>query len=118
MTPTPHVDDGIVAQEAAASDPIEDLLGEPFRVDSITEVAAPQGGEGIWQRYVIVQGSNTINGLRAGTQSEVSLEVEIMVQRLNDRFRKGKLPPAGSYGRKAPPRVAHPNTAWVPPSAK
>jgi hypothetical protein len=118
MTPSAHVADEIVAQEAVASDSGEELLGEPFRVDSITEVAAPQGGEGIWQRYVIVRGSNTINGLRAGTQAEVSLEVEIMVQRLNDRFRKGKLPPAGSYGRKPPPQAGLPKTASVPPAAK
>ena len=118
MTSTPHVDDDIVAQEPVASDSNEEFLGEPFRVDSITEVAPPQGGEGVWQCYVIVQGSNTITGLRAGTQSEVSLEVEIMVRRLNDRFRKGKLPPVGSYGRKPPPQVTRPKTASVPPSAK
>jgi hypothetical protein len=86
--------------ESTALDPGQDLLGEPFRIDSITAAPPPEGGEGIWHRYVIVQGTNTICGLRAGTQAEVNLEVIMMVERLNDRFRKGKTPLGGDPARK------------------
>jgi hypothetical protein len=74
-----------------------DLLGEPFRVDSIVEAPAPRGGEGVWHQYVIVQGTNRIDGLRAGTRSEVSLHVEGVVAHLNERFRKGKAGAADGY---------------------
>jgi hypothetical protein len=60
----------------------------PFRLDSVTEVAAPEGQDGIWQRYVITQGANTIVGLRAGAHGEVSLLLEQDVERLNLRFSK------------------------------
>jgi hypothetical protein len=86
--------------ECLAADPARDLLGEPFRLDSISEVPAPEGGEGVWQRYVIVQGTNTINGLRAGTRAEVSAQVESLVERLNERFRKGKAGLVGTPDRK------------------
>jgi len=66
----------------------DDLLGDPFRVDSITEVPAPDGRDGIWHRYVIMQGSNMITGLRSGTRDEVSSTLEKLVERLNERFRK------------------------------
>ena len=66
----------------------DDLLGDPFRVDSITEVSAPEGRDGIWQRYVIMQGANMITGLRSGTRYEVSSALEKLVERLNERFRK------------------------------
>jgi hypothetical protein len=74
-----------------------DLLGEPFRVESIVEAPAPLGSEGVWHRYIIVQGTNRIDGLRAGTHSEVSLHVEGLVAQLNERFRKGKAGSADSY---------------------
>jgi hypothetical protein len=93
---------GIPSQSVTA-DPTAELLGEPFRLDSITEAPAPDGGEGIWQHYVIVQGTNTINGLRPGTRSEVSRQIEEMVERLNDRFRKGKAGSVGTSGRYPPP---------------
>ena len=95
--------------ENVASAPARDLLGEPFRLDSIRDVPAPEGGEGVWQQYVIVQGTNTIIGLRAGTRSEVSLQVEGMVERLNERFRKGKVPPAEGPGRKPSFRPGRPS---------
>jgi hypothetical protein len=70
-------------------DPTQDLLGAPFWIASIIEVPPPEGAEGVWQRYVIMQGSsNTITGLRSGTRLEVSMLVESMVQRLNERFEK------------------------------
>jgi hypothetical protein len=66
----------------------QDLLGQPFRLDSITEVPPPEGGEGIWHKYVITQGSNTITGLRSGTRWDVRVFVESMVGRFNERFEK------------------------------
>jgi hypothetical protein len=95
--------------ENVASAPGSDLLGEPFRLDSISDVPAPEGGEGVWQQYVIVQGANTIIGLRAGTRSEVTLQVEGMVERLNERFRKGKAPLAEGPGRKPSFRPGRPS---------
>lgn len=68
--------------------PTQDLLGDPFRLDSITEVSPPDGHEGSWYRYVIMQGSNTITGVRSGTRWEVSLTLESLVERLNERFKK------------------------------
>ena len=59
-----------------------------FRIDSIAEAPAPEGKEGVWHSYVIMQGSNAITGLREGSLSEVSLRVEQMVERLNQRFTK------------------------------
>ena len=98
--------------------PTRDLLGEPFRLDSISEVAAPEGAEGLWQQYVIVQGTNTIKGLRAGTHAEVNVQVESMVERLNERFRKSQTGLAGSTGRKPPPRVGRQDAAArTPPAA-
>ena len=60
----------------------------PFRLESVDEVAPPQGQEGVWQRYVITQGANTIVGMRAGLHSEVSLLLAEYVERLNMRFAK------------------------------
>jgi hypothetical protein len=99
------------AGDAVMSGATRDLLGEPFRLDSISEVAAPEGAEGLWQQYVIVQGTNTIKGLRAGTRAEVNLQVESMVERLNERFRKSQTGLTSSTGRKPPPRVGRQDTA-------
>ena len=60
----------------------------PFRLASITETTPPDGSEGIWHRYVIAQGANTITGMRSGTRVEISLQLENMVERLNERFGK------------------------------
>ena len=60
----------------------------PFLLESVDEVAAPEGQDGVWQRYVIRQGANTIVGTRAGTHSEVSVLLEQYVERLNMRFAK------------------------------
>ena len=106
------------AGDAVLPGPTRDLLGEPFRLDSISEVPAPEGAEGLWQQYVIVQGTNTIKGLRAGTHAEVNLQVESMVERLNERFRKSQTGLAGSTGRKPPPRVGRQDVAArTPPAA-
>ena len=89
-------------------DQARDFLGEPFRLHSIVDAPAPEGSEGVWQQYVIVQGTNTINGLRPGTRSEVSVQIESMVEHLNQRFRKGEARLVGSPGRKAPPSAHRP----------
>jgi hypothetical protein len=99
------------AGDAVLPGPMRDLLGEPFRLDSISEVPAPDGAEGLWQQYVIVQGTNTIKGLRAGTRAEVNVQVESMVERLNERFRKSQTGLTGSTGRKPPPRVGRQDAA-------
>ena len=61
----------------------------PFKIESIVKAAAPGGAEGPWHRYVISQGTNTIEGVRAGTHAEVTTLVNEMVERLNER-REGK----------------------------
>jgi hypothetical protein len=61
----------------------------PFKLESIAKTSAPTGAEGMWHRYVISQGANTIEGVRAGTHAEVTTLVHDMVERLNDR-REGK----------------------------
>jgi hypothetical protein len=61
----------------------------PFKLESIAKAAAPGGAEGMWHRYVISQGKNTIEGVRAGTDAEVTTLVHDMIERLNER-REGK----------------------------
>jgi hypothetical protein len=71
---------------------METVIALPFTVDSISRTAAPDGAEGVWHSYVISQGPNTIAGLRAGTQTEVRMQLNEMVERLNER-RMGKTRP-------------------------
>ncbi len=66
----------------------------PFRVDSISKAAAPEGSDGPWFTYVISQGTNMISGVRAGGLAEVTSMVGEMVERLNER-RVGKSRPKG-----------------------
>jgi hypothetical protein len=61
----------------------------PFKLESIAKAAAPGGAAGMWHRYVISQGKNTIEGVRAGTDAEVTTLVHDMIERLNER-REGK----------------------------
>jgi len=70
----------------------EAVLEWPFKVDSISRAAAPTGEVGLWHSYVISQGTNTIAGIRAGTHSEVTMLLEEMIERLNDR-RAGRMKP-------------------------
>jgi hypothetical protein len=70
----------------------ETVIALPFTVDSISRTAAPEGAEGVWHSYVISQGPNTIAGVRAGTQTEVTMQLNQMVERLNER-RMGKTRP-------------------------
>ncbi len=69
----------------------EAVLETPFRIDLISQAAAPDGSDTVWQRYVISQGNNRIEGLRAGARADVVMQVENMVARLNERL--GKLRP-------------------------
>jgi hypothetical protein len=67
----------------------ESFLEVPFKVDSIAKSSAPAGADGVWHSYVITQGTNVIKGIRAGTHAEVSVLLDGMVERLNER-RSGK----------------------------
>jgi hypothetical protein len=60
----------------------------PFRLDMVQQIDAPEGCDGVWQRYVITQGGNTIVGMRCGTQGDVNRVLNEMVERLNMRFTK------------------------------
>jgi hypothetical protein len=68
------------------------VLELPFKVDSISQTAAPNGAVGTWHNYVISQGVNTISGVRAGTHAEITTHLQDMIERLNDR-RAGKTRP-------------------------
>ena len=70
---------------------ITDVLEVPFQVDKISEVAAPDGSNDVWQQYVISQGTNIITGLRPGSRVDVAAQLDEMVARLNER-RVGKKP--------------------------
>lgn len=83
-----HPAEHALAKEA----PTETFLELPFKVDSISRATAPPGAEGVWHRYVISQGTNTITGIRAGTHDEVTLLLQDMIERLNER-RAGKRRP-------------------------
>jgi hypothetical protein len=61
----------------------------PFKLESISPAPAPGDASGVWHSYVISQGTNTIEGVRAGTHAEVTALVLDMVERLNVR-REGK----------------------------
>jgi hypothetical protein len=74
---------------AKAADRTEITVELPFKLESIVKAAAPNGAEGMWHRYVISQGTNTIEGVRAGSHAEVTTLVNDMVERLNER-REGK----------------------------
>ena len=72
--------------------PTETFLELPFKVDSISRATAPPGADGVWHSYVISQGTNMITGVRAGTHDEVTLLLQDMIERLNER-RAGKRRP-------------------------
>lgn len=72
------------AAESIPSGTVEAL----YRLDSVVETASPDGSEGPWHRYVIVQGTNTITGFRAGRLAELNPILKDMVGRLNERAGK------------------------------
>lgn len=75
-----------------ASSVTEAAVELPFKLESISKAIAPGGAAGVWHSYVISQGTNTIAGMRVGTQAEVTTSLHDMVERLNDR-RIGKFRP-------------------------
>ena len=68
-----------------ASSVTEAAVELPFKLESISKAAAPGGAAGVWHSYVISQGTNTIAGMRVGTQAEVTTSLHDMIERLNDR---------------------------------
>ena len=65
-------------------------LTEQYELINIEKAKAPDGGTGTdWFRYTIIQGQNTINGYRQGTQRTVTSAVKDIVLELNER-RVGK----------------------------
>jgi hypothetical protein len=75
-----------------ASSVTEAAVELPFKLESISKATAPGGAAGVWHSYVISQGTNTIAGMRIGTQAEVTTSLHDMIERLNDR-RIGKFRP-------------------------
>lgn len=62
-----------------------------FHLDSVVAIADPTGTGASWFRYVISQGAtgeNAITGTKSGTRTEVQLQVQQMLIRLNERFGK------------------------------
>ena len=58
----------------------------PFRLISVQRAGVPVGAEGAdWHQYVIRQGKNEIRGYRQGTVRAVTVAVEQIVTRLNER---------------------------------
>lgn len=68
-----------------ANNLIEAVPTPRYQLQSIIPAMTPEGSEGTWYRYVIVQGENEITGLRSGNQNEVDLAIREMVDRLNER---------------------------------
>lgn len=78
----------------------------PFRLDTLQQIDAPAGCEGIWHRYVIIQGTNTITGMRCGSEHDVSRALDDMVQRLNSRFARAQAKENGESKSKAASKAA------------
>lgn len=72
-----------------STEPASYGLTDPYRIESITPAQAPSGSTGLWHRYVITQGPNTITGLRPGTLAEITPLLGLLVEQLNLR-RAGK----------------------------
>ncbi len=69
-------------------------MGQPYEIVSIRRAEPPPGTEGFaWHRYVITQGTNTINGCRQGSLKTVTEAVEEIVTQLNERrlHRRGRV---------------------------
>lgn len=58
----------------------------PYEIVSVSRSDPPAGMEGDdWHRYVIAQGSNTIEGYRQGKPRAVKQAVEEIVAQVNER---------------------------------
>jgi hypothetical protein len=84
------------APEAAEPAAVDDS----YRLESISPARAPTGAAGRdWLSYRIIQGANVISGLRQGSLTAVTAEVEKIVSGLNERrfVRRGRvhLTPSG-----------------------
>ena len=79
----------------------------PFRLQSVSRTASPEGSEGDWYRYVIAQGTNLITGMRAGDEAEIQRALNDMVERLNER-RMGKNRSKAKTATRAPAAAAAP----------
>ena len=61
-------------------------MGQLYEIVSVRRAEPPRGAEGSdWHRYVIAQGTNTINGWRQGNLEAVTRVVEEFVTQLNER---------------------------------
>ncbi len=61
-------------------------MGQLYEIVSVRRAEPPRGAEGSdWHRYVIAQGSDTINGWRQGNLEAVTRVVEEFVAQLNER---------------------------------
>ncbi len=57
-----------------------------YKIVSVQRAEPPRGAEGSdWHRYVIAQGTNTINGWRQGNLEAVTRVFEEFVAQLNER---------------------------------
>ena len=75
-----------VSPKATPEDPGHPPLPDPFEIVSIRAVSAPKGATGTsWHRYEISQGHNRIVGYRVGPIGTVTVAVEGIVRRLNER---------------------------------
>lgn len=66
--------------------PESPAIAHPYEIVSVRRAEPPPGADGSdWHRYVITQGTNTINGCRQGTLETVREAVEEIVVQLNGR---------------------------------
>jgi hypothetical protein len=66
------------------------MIEENYEIQSVRPTEPPSDMEGSdWHNYVIVQGTNTIQGYRQGSLKSVTKAVREIVFRLNER-RTGK----------------------------
>ena len=59
-----------------------------YRLDSVVATPPPDGSDGDWFRYTIVQGTNTIVGFRSGPIAALNAVLKEMVDKLNERAGK------------------------------
>ncbi len=61
-------------------------MRHPYEIVSVRRAKPPPGVVGsTWYRYVITQGTNTIEGWRQGNHKAVTEELEEIVTQLNER---------------------------------